>query len=75
MWKNGELIAGLLEERELNGYLFKIYDEQWGYCVEIWENDKKIGAEFWTCPEPNCEPADDDLMELVEKLKAEWLLA
>jgi hypothetical protein len=65
---------GLLDVRKLEGYLFKIYDAQWGYCIEIWEGGKKIGAEFWTCPEVNCEPTDDDLMELVKKLEAEWLL-
>jgi hypothetical protein len=66
---------GFLEERKVKNYMFRLYDEDRGFLVEIWKGGKKLGAEFWTCPEPNCEPTDDDLMKLVEKVDTEWLLA
>jgi len=71
--KKGGLVMrewGLLGEREVKGYLFKLYDEdEWGFLVEIWKDDEKIGTEWTTCRGANCEPTDDELLALVEKLE------
>ena len=58
--------TGLVGERELNGYTFKLFDEdEWGFLVEIWKGDEKIGAEWTTCRGANCEPSDEQLIALV----------
>lgn len=56
---------GLLEKRVLSGYLFKIYDADWGFTVEIWKDDVLLGAEFATCYEANCKLTDDELLALL----------
>ena len=33
---------GSVETRNLNGYTFKVFDEEGGYFVEVWKNDEKI---------------------------------
>lgn len=57
---------GLVETRELNGYLFKMYDAEWGYFVEVWRDGEKVTEEYLECLRINCTLTDDELMTLVE---------
>ena len=56
----------LLETRYLNGYTFKLFDEdEYGFVVEVWKDDEKLGTEYVTCRGANCEPSDEDLLNLL----------
>ena len=57
--------AGLIETRDLNGYLFKVYDADWGYYVEVWRDGVKLNARFVLCIRINCILTDDELMAVV----------
>jgi len=56
---------GLLEERELGGYLFQIYDADWAFLVIMLEDDEEIGREFATCWGADCKLTDDELLDLL----------
>ena len=59
-------VTGLVGEREVGGYLFKLFDEdEWGFLVEIWKDGEKIATEWTTCAGANCEPTDVELLALV----------
>jgi hypothetical protein len=59
--------TGLVGEREVAGYLFKLYDEdEWGFLVEVWKDDVKLATEWTTCDGANCEPSDEELLGLLE---------
>jgi len=61
--------SSFIKEREVGGYLFKLFDEdEWGFLVEIWKGNKKIGTEWTTCEGANCEPSDDELLALLDFL-------
>ena len=57
---------GLVETRELNGYLFKMFDELGGYLVEVWKDGELITEDVLPCMRINCSLTDDELMALVE---------
>ena len=60
--------TGLVGQRELKGYLFKLYDEdEWGFLVEIWKDGKMIATKWTTCRGANCEPSDEELLRLLER--------
>jgi hypothetical protein len=59
-------IYGLVETRELEGYLFKMYDEMDGFLVEVWLDDELINEEVVSCYRINCSLTDEELMALVE---------
>ena len=58
-------IYGLVETRELNGYLFKIFDECDGYFVEVWRDGEKVNEDFAPCYRINCVLTDEELMAVV----------
>ena len=57
---------GSVETRNLNGYTFKVFDEERGYFVEVWKNGEKISEDYIPCLRINCVLTDDELMALVE---------
>lgn len=54
-----------IEVRELDGYEFKIFDDDWGYLVEIWKDGSMLKSEFATCKSVNCVLSDYDLINLI----------
>jgi hypothetical protein len=62
---------GLVETRELNGYLFKMYDEIDGYLVEVWLEGEKVTEDVLPCYRINCRLTDDELMALVGSDRSE----
>lgn len=52
--------------RTVNGYDFKLLDEdEWGYLVEVYKDGVLLATEWTSCSGANCEPTDEELMELV----------
>ena len=58
-------IYGLVETRELNGYLFKMFDELGGFLVEVWKDGELVTEEVLSCCRINCSLTDEELMALV----------
>ena len=56
---------GLVETRELEGYLFKMFDELGGFLVEVWKDGQFVTEEVLSCCRINCTLTDDELLTLV----------
>jgi hypothetical protein len=57
----------LLEERKLKGYVFKLYDDDWGFLVKAYKDNVLVKSDVLYCSGANCVLEDEDLLSMVEE--------